>query len=94
MYNISPREREWYFPRTPLLHKSGTTSFVNLSSHAGVQHPTFRDPCCASGLLSDDAEWIICMEDAFSSKFDCLTEVFPIIMDFVTHPTHYGFGKD
>ena len=82
MYSISPREGERYFLRTLLLHKPGATSFDNLRFHDGVQYSTFRDACCALGLLSDDSEWLRCMQEAFSSNFDHLTEVFTIIMAF------------
>ena len=82
MYNISPREGERYFLRTLLLHKSGANSFANMRFHDGVQFPTFRDTCCALGLLSDGAEWLRCMQDVFSSNFDRLTELFSIIMAF------------
>ncbi len=76
MYNISPREGERYFLRTLLLHKSCATSFENMHLHDGVQHSTFRDICCASGLLSDDTEWLKCMQDAFASTCDHFTEIF------------------
>ena len=82
MYNISPREVKRYFLRTLLLHKSGAPSFENLKFHEGVQHSTFRDTCCALGLLSDDSEWLRCMKDAFSSNFDPLTELFSTIVAF------------
>ena len=82
MYNISQREGERYFLRTLLLHKSGATSFGNLKFHEGVQHSTFYDTCYALGLLLDDAEWLRCMKDSFSSNLDCLRELFSIIMAF------------
>ena len=82
VYNISPREGERYFLRTLLLHKSRATSFSDISFQEGVQHHTFPDTCCALGLLSDDVEWVRCMEDAFSSHFDRITDIFSIIMAF------------
>ena len=82
MYNITPREGEWYFILTLLLHKSGATSFENLKFHEVVQHSTFRDTCCGLGLLSDDSEQLGSMKDAFVSNFDRLKELFSIIMAF------------
>ena len=48
--------------------------------HGGDQHPNFRDISCSMRLLSDDAEWLRCVEDALSSDFDLLAEFFYIIM--------------
>ena len=93
MCTISPREGERHFLRTLLLHKSGATSFANLRVHEGVQHSTFREACYALGLLSDDAEWIRCMKDTFSSNFDSLTDVFAIIMAFLNQQILFLFGK-
>ena len=76
MHNISPREFERYFLRTLLLNKSGATSFADMRLYEGIQCLNYRDTCCAMGLFSDDAEWLSCMEDAFSPDFDRLTEVF------------------
>ena len=67
---ISAHEREHYFLRMLLLHKSWTNSFGSMRLHEGFTHQTYRDTCCAMGLLSDDAEWLRCMEDAFPSDFD------------------------
>ncbi len=68
MFNISPREGERYFLRILLLNKTGATSSAHIRTHEGVQYSTFREACCAMGLLSDDAEWIRCIYDSFSSN--------------------------
>ena len=70
MYNIIPHEGEGYFLRTLLQHKWGAISFVNMRFHESVQYPTFRNTCCVLDLLSDDAEWLKCMQGAFSSNVD------------------------
>ncbi len=58
MYNISPREGERYFLRTLLLHRPGITSLKHMRNVDGKQYSSFREACCAIGLLADDAEWI------------------------------------
>ncbi len=56
MYNISPREGERYFLRTLLPHRTGMTSFKDMSKIDGKQFSSYREACCALGLQSDDAE--------------------------------------
>ena len=80
MYNISPREGERYFLRTLLLHRSGMTSFKDMLKVDGTQYSSYREVCCAMGLLADDAEWMRCLQDAFASTFEPLTTVFATII--------------
>ncbi len=80
MYNISPREGERYFPRALLLYRSGIRSYKEMSNVDGVQHPSFRETCCAMGLLADDAEWMRCLKDAFAKRFESLTIRFATIV--------------
>ncbi len=82
MYNISPREGERYFLRTLLLHRSGIDSFNSLLFVDGVQYSTSREACYALGLLANDAEWMRCLEESYSSCFEPLTTVFAIILAF------------
>ena len=73
---------ESYFPLTLLLQKTGAFSFTNMRLHEGVQNLTYRDTFCAKVFHSDNAEWLRCMVDAFSSDFNQLTEVFSMIIAF------------
>ena len=82
MYTVSPREGEKYYLRTLLLHVPGATSFQNLLNVNGIIHTSFRDACCALGLLADDAEWQRCLDDAFATSFEPLTAVFSTILAF------------
>ena len=82
IHNISQRKGERYFLRTLLLHKSGATSFADMRLYEGIPYSTYQDTCCPIGLLSDDAEWLRCMEDAFPSDFDQLTDVFSTTVAF------------
>ena len=82
MYTVSPREGEKYNLRTLLLHVSCARSFQELFNVNGVDHASYRDACCALGLLTDNAEWQRCLDDAFGSSFEPLTAVFSTILAF------------
>ena len=82
MYTVSPREGERYYLRTPLLHRKGATSFQDILNVDGTKYKTYREVCCALGLLSDDKEWQRCLEYAFKSSFEPLTAVFATILAF------------
>ena len=82
MYNIISREKQRVFLLILLSHKSSATSFANLRVHEGIQNSTFREACSALGLPLDDPEWMRFVQDAFSSNFDSLIDIFAIIMAF------------
>ena len=42
----------------------GATSFEDLLMFNGIVHPSFHASCLARGLLEDDNEWILCLQDA------------------------------
>ena len=90
MYNISPRERERYFLRTLLLNRAGAICFTDMRSYEGDQFPTFRETSCAMGLLSNDQA----INDAFSSNFDALTEVFSVILAFCEPANPHNIWKE
>ena len=50
--------------RTLLTVVPGPTSFDDLKTVNGVHYPTFRDACRARGLLQEDREWSMCLEEA------------------------------
>ncbi|KAK2941267.1 putative ATP-dependent DNA helicase [Blattamonas nauphoetae] len=64
MYTVSPRDRERYFLRLILLRRRGPTSFADLRVVDTIQHNTFESAARALGLLQDDNQWILCMEEA------------------------------
>ena len=39
-------------------------SFQDLGSFQGVEYPTFKEACLARGLLEDDQEWRLCLQEA------------------------------
>ena len=43
---------------------TGATSYENLRTVNGVLHDSFKEACCARGLLQDDREWLLCLQEA------------------------------
>jgi hypothetical protein len=43
---------------------SGATSFEDLRSLNGQVYDTFKEVCRARGLLEDDREWLLCLQEA------------------------------
>lgn len=73
MYYVSPRDVERYYLRMLLCHVPGATSFENLrctpkpdpeDPTESIVHPTFQAACVAHGLLADDHEWELCIQEA------------------------------
>ena len=57
MYYVSPTAGERFFLRVLLTAVRGATSFDDLRTVNGVQHPDFKSACVALGLLDSDEEW-------------------------------------
>lgn len=68
MYFVPPTGGERFYLRTLLTVVKHPKSFVDLRTYEGVQHPTYQDACRARGLLEDDGEWQICLEDASQTR--------------------------
>jgi hypothetical protein len=64
MYFAGPQAGERFYLRTLLTVVRGATSFEHLRTVDGVVHPTFQAACRAHGLLEDDNEWELCLEEA------------------------------
>ena len=66
MYFIKPTAGELYYLRTLLTIVKGATSFEDLRRAPGHAQPlpTFHAACLARGLLEDDGEWRICLQEA------------------------------
>jgi hypothetical protein len=43
---------------------TGATSWDYLCTFEGTLHPTFKASCMARGLLEDDQEWQLCLQEA------------------------------
>ena len=66
-----------------LNHTTGATCFGGLRTIDGLMHPTYKDACKALGLLEDDAEWEIALEEV--SEFGSARQVratFSILLHF------------
>lgn len=68
MYFIKPTAGEQFYLRTLLTVVRGATSFEDLRRVPGHNHnnpyPTYHAACLARGLLEDDGEWRICLQEA------------------------------
>lgn len=63
---LRPEHGERYYLAEMLRAVPGPTSFQNLRTVNGHEHPTFKDACRALGLLDNDREWISCFTEAAS----------------------------
>ena len=59
-----PGEGERYYLRLCLLHIPGAQSYADLRTVMGQEWPTFRGAAMALGLLENDNEWRLCMQEA------------------------------
>lgn len=68
MYFIKPSAGEQFYLRTLLTVVKGARSFEDLRRVPGHNHnapyPTYHAACLAHGLLEDDGEWRICLQEA------------------------------
>ena len=68
MYFASPRSGERFHERTLLTVKKGVTSFEDLRTVGeGPDRyvcATYREACIMLGLLEDDSEWRVCLQEA------------------------------
>ena len=46
-----------------LNHTTGATSFDDLRTVDGIVYSTYKDACKVLGLLEDDSEWEIALQD-------------------------------
>jgi hypothetical protein len=64
MTYAGPTAGERFYLRTLLMIVRGPTSFEDLKSVDGELSETFRDACLKRGLLEDDGEWNLCLQEA------------------------------
>ena len=75
LYNAHPSQGERYYLRRLLLCRPGPTSYEDLCSISATEdniiqvdvtnmNNRFRMTCKALGLLKDDAEWKLCLDEA------------------------------
>lgn len=61
---IHPAYGEVFYLRMLLCHKKGCKSFQDIRTVGYNIYPTYRSACEALGLLGDDKEWTIALEEA------------------------------
>ncbi|THH15669.1 hypothetical protein EW146_g4843 [Bondarzewia mesenterica] len=64
MYYVPPSCNELFYLRTLLTVAKGPKSYEDLRTVKGVLHSTFREACIERGLLQDDGEWRLCLQEA------------------------------
>ncbi|GJY40370.1 DNA helicase [Tanacetum coccineum] len=61
---VHPTSGELFYFRMLLCHRKGCTEFIDVQTINDVFYPTCRAACEALGLLGDDKEWDIAMQEA------------------------------
>ena len=64
MTYVGPTAGKKFYLRTLLMIVKGPTSFENLRMTDGQLCETFHDACVRRGLLENDGEWEVCLQDA------------------------------
>ena len=64
MYATFPSAGDWFYLCTLLTIVRGPQSFVHLRTVDGILHETYRQACLAMGVLEDDGEWRLCLQEA------------------------------
>jgi hypothetical protein len=64
MFFASPNSGERFYLRILLTVIPGATSFEYLRTVDGTLCPTFYEACRKHGLLQDDGEWTLCLQEA------------------------------
>lgn len=64
MIQVGPTAGERFYFRTLLMVVKGPHSFDDLKTVDGEICDTYHDACLKRGLLEDDREWEICLQDA------------------------------
>ena len=80
---VSPAQGERYFLRMMLTHTSGATCYHDLKRLDGVMYDTFKEACKSMGLLEDDAEWEIALEEVTASgSSHQIRAIFAVLLQF------------
>jgi len=65
---VSPSKEEQFFLRLLLTIFEGGKSWKHLRTWNSQVFSTFKEACMARGLLEDDHEWRICLEEAIAMQ--------------------------
>ena len=61
---VHPSAGERFYLRTLLTIIKGAKTWNDLKTVDGILHPTYKAACLALGLLEDDGEWNLCLQEA------------------------------
>ena len=81
--NVLPIQGEKFYLRMLLNHRTGATSFSDMKVLNGTEYSIYKDVCLEMGLLEDDGEWLISMEEV--SKYGVSGQIratFAIILQY------------
>ncbi|XP_071700239.1 uncharacterized protein [Rutidosis leptorrhynchoides] len=82
---IHPAYGEAFFLRKLLCHRKGCKSFADIRTVNQILHNTYRSACEAVGLLGDDREWSVVLEEAsVSATSSQLRSLFAHILSYCT----------
>ena len=81
VYTINPRQGECFYLRLLLHHIRGPQSFAELKTVEGDLCNSFREACFRSGLLEDDNQYHLAMQEAaVSNSAASLRSLFAVIL--------------
>ncbi|XP_071713085.1 uncharacterized protein [Rutidosis leptorrhynchoides] len=82
---IHPTYGEAFVLRMLLCHQKGCKSFADIRTVNQILHNTYRSACEADGLLGDDREWSVVLEEAsVSATSSQLRSLFVHILSYCT----------
>ena len=81
VYTINPRQGECFYLRLLLHHIRGPQSFAELKTVEGDLCSSFREACFRLGLLEDDNQYYLAMQEAsVSNSASSLRSLFAVIL--------------
>ncbi|KAG2211445.1 hypothetical protein INT45_011464 [Circinella minor] len=90
IYAVSPCDVEKYHLRMFLYHVPGATRFEDLRTVDGELLPTFQATACRRGIVTNQEEWDICLQQASLHEMpSVLRQLFVIILAFCNPSNPY-----
>ncbi len=81
VYSTSPAQGERHYLRMLLYHRAGATCWTDLKTVNGVVLNTFKQTCHALGILQDDKEHELCLEESAAKDMPAqLRSLFSVIL--------------